>query len=148
MCVALSPSDRMAVWPFGRTLLQATGTADRRPQCMVHGYGTAGQTPNTVTDRNITAGHLSPCPTRSRTTKIFQHFSCYHLYDIQINPIMLYLKLNYYSFGTSCKGAVSDCTYIALKLKMGDLDDYDFSTGDAGASNVYNMEAGQIRVGG
>ena len=31
---------------------------------------------------------------------------------------------------------------------MGDLDDYDFSTGDAGASNVYNMEAGQIRVGG
>jgi hypothetical protein len=32
--------------------------------------------------------------------------------------------------------------------KMGDLDDYDFSTGDAGASNVYNMEAGQIRVGG
>ena len=35
-----------------------------------------------------------------------------------------------------------------LLLKMGDLDDYDFSTGDAGASNVYNMEAGQIRVGG
>jgi hypothetical protein len=28
------------------------------------------------------------------------------------------------------------------------LDDYDFSTGDAGASDVYNMEAGQIRVGG
>ena len=38
--------------------------------------------------------------------------------------------------------------FIAQKLKMGDLDDYDFSTGDAGASNVYNMEAGQIRVGG
>ena len=35
-----------------------------------------------------------------------------------------------------------------LAVKMGDLDDYDFSTGDAGASNVYNMEAGQIRVGG
>ena len=34
------------------------------------------------------------------------------------------------------------------RSKMGDLDDYDFSTGDAGASNVYNMEAGQIRVGG
>lgn len=34
------------------------------------------------------------------------------------------------------------------KDRMGDLDDYDFSTGDAGASNVYNMEAGQIRVGG
>ena len=32
---------------------------------------------------------------------------------------------------------------------MGDatLDDYDFSTGDAGASHVFNMEAGQIRVG-
>ena len=46
-----------------------------------------------------------------------------------------------------------DC-YQSLKgnhishFKMGDLDDYDFSTGDAGASNVYNMEAGQIRVGG
>eukprot|EP01038_Epipyxis_sp_PR26KG_P006271 gene6271-8636_t len=33
---------------------------------------------------------------------------------------------------------------------MGDItvDDYDFTTGDAGASHVYNMEAGQIRVGG
>jgi len=31
---------------------------------------------------------------------------------------------------------------------MGDLDDYDFSTGDAGASHIFNMEAGQIRVGG
>ena len=30
----------------------------------------------------------------------------------------------------------------------GELDDYDFSTGDAGASHVFNMEAGQIRVGG
>jgi hypothetical protein len=28
------------------------------------------------------------------------------------------------------------------------LDDYDFTTGDAGASHVYNEEAGQIRVGG
>lgn len=28
------------------------------------------------------------------------------------------------------------------------LDDYDFSSGDAGASTVYNMEAGQIRKGG
>lgn len=28
------------------------------------------------------------------------------------------------------------------------VEDYDFSTGDAGASHVYNMEAGQIRVGG
>ena len=33
--------------------------------------------------------------------------------------------------------------------KMGDaLEDYDFSSADAGASHVYNMEAGQIRVGG
>lgn len=31
---------------------------------------------------------------------------------------------------------------------MGDVSDYDFSTGDAGASHVYNQEAGQIRVGG
>eukprot|EP00598_Pedospumella_elongata_P004653 CAMPEP_0184972524 /NCGR_PEP_ID=MMETSP1098-20130426/4493_1 /TAXON_ID=89044 /ORGANISM="Spumella elongata, Strain CCAP 955/1" /LENGTH=163 /DNA_ID=CAMNT_0027494823 /DNA_START=45 /DNA_END=536 /DNA_ORIENTATION=+ len=31
---------------------------------------------------------------------------------------------------------------------MGDVEDYDFSTGDAGASHVFNMEAGQIRVGG
>jgi hypothetical protein len=31
---------------------------------------------------------------------------------------------------------------------MGDLDDYDFSKTDAGASHVYNEEAGQIRVGG
>lgn len=31
---------------------------------------------------------------------------------------------------------------------MGDVEDYDFSSGDAGASHVYNMEAGQIRVGG
>lgn len=28
------------------------------------------------------------------------------------------------------------------------VDDYDFSTGDAGASHTYPMEAGQIRVGG
>jgi hypothetical protein len=28
------------------------------------------------------------------------------------------------------------------------LEDYDFSTGDAGASHVYNSEAGQIRKGG
>ena len=28
------------------------------------------------------------------------------------------------------------------------IEDYDFSTGDAGASHIYNMEAGQIRVGG
>jgi hypothetical protein len=31
---------------------------------------------------------------------------------------------------------------------MGDIEDYDFSKADAGASHVYNMEAGQIRVGG
>lgn len=31
---------------------------------------------------------------------------------------------------------------------MTDLADYDFSTGDAGASHCYNIEAGQIRVGG
>jgi hypothetical protein len=31
---------------------------------------------------------------------------------------------------------------------MGDIEDYDFSSADAGASHVYNMEAGQIRVGG
>lgn len=28
------------------------------------------------------------------------------------------------------------------------VDDYDFSTGDAGASHVFNSEAGQVRVGG
>ena len=28
------------------------------------------------------------------------------------------------------------------------VDDYDFSTGDAGASHVFPMEAGQIRKGG
>jgi len=31
---------------------------------------------------------------------------------------------------------------------MAEVDDYDFSVGDAGASHVFNMEAGQIRVGG
>lgn len=31
---------------------------------------------------------------------------------------------------------------------MAEIEDYDFSTGDAGASHVYPMEAGQIRVGG
>lgn len=31
---------------------------------------------------------------------------------------------------------------------MADIDDYDFSRADAGASNVYTEEAGQIRVGG
>mmetsp|Transcript_11104 Transcript_11104/g.10039 ORF Transcript_11104/g.10039 Transcript_11104/m.10039 type:complete len:162 (+) Transcript_11104:135-620(+) len=31
---------------------------------------------------------------------------------------------------------------------MAEIGDYDFSTGDAGASHVYNIEAGQIRVGG
>ena len=31
---------------------------------------------------------------------------------------------------------------------MATADDYDFSSGDAGASHVFNMEAGQIRVGG
>jgi len=31
---------------------------------------------------------------------------------------------------------------------MAALDDYDFSSTDAGASHVFNMEAGQIRVGG
>ena len=28
------------------------------------------------------------------------------------------------------------------------VDDYDFSSGDAGASLTFNSEAGQIRVGG
>ncbi len=31
---------------------------------------------------------------------------------------------------------------------LASVDDYDFSSGDAGASKVYNSEAGQIRVGG
>jgi hypothetical protein len=31
---------------------------------------------------------------------------------------------------------------------MSELEDYDFSTGDAGAAHAFNMEAGQIRVGG
>ena len=31
---------------------------------------------------------------------------------------------------------------------MASVEDYDFTTGDAGASHVFNMEAGQIRVGG
>jgi hypothetical protein len=31
---------------------------------------------------------------------------------------------------------------------MAELEDYDFSTGDAGSSDVTNSEAGQIRVGG
>lgn len=31
---------------------------------------------------------------------------------------------------------------------MADINDYDFSGADAGASHVYNEEAGQIRVGG
>jgi translation initiation factor 5A len=31
---------------------------------------------------------------------------------------------------------------------MATVDDYDFSSGDAGASHVFNSEAGQIRVGG
>ena len=31
---------------------------------------------------------------------------------------------------------------------MASVDDYDFSSADAGASKVYNSEAGQIRVGG
>ena len=31
---------------------------------------------------------------------------------------------------------------------MADVDDYDFSTGDAGASHTFNSEAGQVRVGG
>jgi hypothetical protein len=31
---------------------------------------------------------------------------------------------------------------------MAEVDDYDFSTGDAGASLTFGMEAGQIRVGG
>lgn len=31
---------------------------------------------------------------------------------------------------------------------MGDIADYDFSSGDAGASYTVNSEAGQIRVGG
>eukprot|EP01040_Poterioochromonas_malhamensis_P022278 gene22278-27055_t len=31
---------------------------------------------------------------------------------------------------------------------MGDIEDYDFNKTDAGASHVYNEEAGQIRVNG
>ncbi len=31
---------------------------------------------------------------------------------------------------------------------MAEIDDYDFSTGDAGSSHVYPSEAGQIRKGG
>jgi translation initiation factor 5A len=31
---------------------------------------------------------------------------------------------------------------------MGDINDYDFSGTDAGASHTFNEEAGQIRVGG
>lgn len=31
---------------------------------------------------------------------------------------------------------------------MAEVDDYDFSSGDAGASLTFNSEAGQIRVGG
>lgn len=31
---------------------------------------------------------------------------------------------------------------------MADVEDYDFSVGDAGASHTYPLEAGQIRVGG
>jgi hypothetical protein len=31
---------------------------------------------------------------------------------------------------------------------MGDVDDYDFSKGDAGATDTFATEAGQIRVGG
>jgi hypothetical protein len=31
---------------------------------------------------------------------------------------------------------------------MAELDDYDFTVGDAGASHVFPMEAGQIRKGG
>jgi hypothetical protein len=30
---------------------------------------------------------------------------------------------------------------------MAELDDYDFTVGDAGASHVFPMEAGQIRKG-
>ncbi len=36
---------------------------------------------------------------------------------------------------------------FAIRI-MGDVEDYDFSTGDAGASHTFPMEAGQIRVGG
>ncbi len=31
---------------------------------------------------------------------------------------------------------------------MASVDDYDFAAGDAGAEDVYNEEAGQIRIGG
>ena len=31
---------------------------------------------------------------------------------------------------------------------MAEVEDYDFSVGDAGASHTYPLEAGQIRVGG
>ena len=37
---------------------------------------------------------------------------------------------------------------FAFRATMAALDDYDFSSTDAGASHVFNMEAGQIRVGG
>lgn len=35
-----------------------------------------------------------------------------------------------------------------LAMANATVDDYDFSTGDAGAALMYNSEAGQIRVGG
>ena len=93
MCVAVSPSsNRLAIWPFGRRILQYYS-----PHTAYGHRSIERLAKHTAIDRNFTAGHLSPC---SRTTKIFQYFSCYHLYDIQINPITLYLKLNYYSFGT------------------------------------------------
>ena len=44
--------------------------------------------------------------------------------------------------------------YIRLEEKMTtkeekkSVNDYDFTTGDAGASHVFNSEAGQVRVGG
>lgn len=34
------------------------------------------------------------------------------------------------------------------EMTEANVEDYDFSTGDAGASLTFNSEAGQIRVGG
>ena len=47
-----------------------------------------------------------------------------------------------------CGGRDLSFSFHSSYFEMGDLDDYDFSTGDAGASHIFNQEAGQIRVGG
>ena len=39
-------------------------------------------------------------------------------------------------------------SHSTVKMTEATVDDYDFTKGDAGASHVYNNEAGQVRVGG